>query len=113
MRRLKGAIGQTTLTSPKMEIQFSEEKKNKLSPVPQCSVKSEGFRHFLPISCPSVSNVRCVEIAFSVHVTAGFSSLPICLRIRTSIRRPLVTAVTYVQQSLTVRLEVCIPGALS
>lgn len=42
--------------------------------------------------------------------------LPICLRIRTSIWRPLFTVITYAphtQQSLTVRLEVCIPEALS
>lgn len=41
-----------------MEIQFSAEEKNKLPPVPRSSVKSGGFRRFLPISCLSVSDVR-------------------------------------------------------
>lgn len=65
--------------------------------------------HFEPL----VPDVCCINITFSVCLMAGFSSLPICLRIRTSIWRPLVIAITYTQKKLTLRWEVCIPEALS
>ena len=54
--------------APKMEIQFGEEKRSKLSPVPLSCRRVSGIS--FPFHAPSVSNVRRAAVAFSEHVTA-------------------------------------------